>query len=188
MTKEQRRADVPTDAPTQAPISNSSQPGPVELLRQAVQEARALARSLEGTAATRVAVRFPGVEIEIERVATSSISATPAAALAAEGAPVVERRANVTGIVPIPAPLVGIFFHARLPGGKPFVEVGQKIERGQQVGIIEAMKLMNDVTSEVIGIVSEILVPNGTAVAYEQPLMLVDVSSETTDASAADGS
>src|ERR1700683_1941212 len=101
MTKTQnRRTDAAVEGPVQAQANNSSQPGPAELLRLAVQEAKSLARSLEGTAATRVAVRFPGVEIEIERASTGTISATPGAAPAAEGARAVDSRASEAGIVP----------------------------------------------------------------------------------------
>jgi acetyl-CoA carboxylase biotin carboxyl carrier protein len=78
------------------------------------------------------------------------------------------------GLVPIVSPLVGVFFRATSPGAKPLVQVGDTVERGQKVGIVEAMKVMNDVTSDCRGVVTEILVEDATPVIYEQRLMLVD--------------
>jgi acetyl-CoA carboxylase biotin carboxyl carrier protein len=56
------------------------------------------------------------------------------------------------------------------------VDVGDTVERGQKVGIVEAMKMMNEVTSDYRGVVAEILVGNGDTVQYEQTLMLIDVT------------
>ena len=77
---------------------------------------------------------------------------------------------------PVVAPLVGVFYRAASPGAKPFVEVGDTVERGQKVGIVEAMKMMNEVTSDFRGTVAEIVVQNGDTVQYEQTLMLIDVT------------
>jgi acetyl-CoA carboxylase biotin carboxyl carrier protein len=74
------------------------------------------------------------------------------------------------------APLVGTFYHSQSPGSKPFIELGARIEVGQTVGIIEVMKVMNSVTSDVAGVVVEILVPNGHPVQYEQPLLVIDTA------------
>jgi acetyl-CoA carboxylase biotin carboxyl carrier protein len=73
----------------------------------------------------------------------------------------------------VPAPIVGTFYHAPEPGAAPFVAVGDTIGIGQQVGIIEAMKLMTPVESPVMGRVCEIVVPNATFVEFEQPLIAV---------------
>ena len=83
--------------------------------------------------------------------------------------------AMAPGTMPVVAPLVGIFYRASSPGADPFVSVGDTVERGQTVCIIEAMKVMNEVTSDFRGTVVEILVENGEAVQYEQPLLLIDV-------------
>jgi acetyl-CoA carboxylase biotin carboxyl carrier protein len=84
--------------------------------------------------------------------------------------------AAATGRLPVLAPLVGVFYHAASPGAKAFVQVGDRVERGQVIGIVEAMKVMNEVTSDYRGVVSEILVENGEAVQYEQRLILIDTS------------
>ena len=65
---------------------------------------------------------------------------------------------------------------AQSPGAKPFVEVGARVQRGQTIGIIEAMKIMNEVPSDAAGVVVEILVENGQPVQYEQPLIVLDTA------------
>jgi len=73
----------------------------------------------------------------------------------------------------ITAPIVGVFYEAPGPEAKPFVSVGDTVKKGQVVGIIEAMKLMNEIESEVDGVIAEVLVKNETAVEYGQPLFKV---------------
>lgn len=74
------------------------------------------------------------------------------------------------------SPLVGTFYVAKEEGAEPFVKVGDKVKKGQIIGIVEAMKLMNEVESEYDGIVSEILVENEEMVEYNQPLISVVIS------------
>ncbi len=74
------------------------------------------------------------------------------------------------------SPMVGTFYRASSPDSKPFIEEGDKIAVGQVYCIIEAMKLMNEVKSEVAGKVVKILVQNGQAVEFNQPLIVVDPS------------
>ena len=76
----------------------------------------------------------------------------------------------------ITSPMVGTFYRAAAPGDDPFVEVGTKISVGQTVCILEAMKLMNEIESEVSAEVVEILVENGTPVEFGQVLMRVKQS------------
>jgi acetyl-CoA carboxylase biotin carboxyl carrier protein len=71
------------------------------------------------------------------------------------------------------APLVGVFYQAPAPGERPFVAVGDHVKVGQQVGLIEAMKMMVPVESEVAGRITEILVADGEAVEYDRPLVAV---------------
>ena len=74
-------------------------------------------------------------------------------------------------LVEVTAPMVGTFYRAPGPEEPPFVEIGSKISVGQAVCILEAMKLMNELESEVSGEVTEILVENGTPVEFGQVLM-----------------
>ena len=74
----------------------------------------------------------------------------------------------------IKSPIVGTFYSAPSPGSDPFVTAGARVESGQVLCIIEAMKLMNNIESDVAGKVLEILVQNGQAVEYNMPLFLID--------------
>ena len=85
----------------------------------------------------------------------------------------VEERASTSGFE-IVAPMVGTIYRAPSPGAPPFVEVGSRISAGDVVCIIEAMKILNQIESEVGGVVQEILVENGQAVEFNQPLMIVE--------------
>ena len=76
-------------------------------------------------------------------------------------------------LVEITAPMVATFYRAPSPGDPPFVELGARINVGQTICILEAMKLMNELESEVSGEVVEILVENGTPVEFGQVLMRV---------------
>ena len=73
----------------------------------------------------------------------------------------------------IKAPLVGTFYAAPSPDQPPFVQVGDTVKKGQVIGIVEAMKLMNEIESEYDGIVEEILVKNEETVEYGQPLFRI---------------
>ena len=73
----------------------------------------------------------------------------------------------------ITAPMVGTFYRAPAPGEPPFVEIGNRINAGQPVCVLEAMKLMNELEAEVSGEVMEILVENGTPVEFGQVLMRI---------------
>ena len=76
-------------------------------------------------------------------------------------------------LLEITSPMVGTFYRASAPGEDPFVEIGSSISEGQTICILEAMKLMNEIESELKGEVVEILVENGTPVEFGQVLMRV---------------
>ncbi|HDN86187.1 MAG: acetyl-CoA carboxylase biotin carboxyl carrier protein [Candidatus Omnitrophota bacterium] len=79
-------------------------------------------------------------------------------------------------LIEIKAPMVGTFYHAPAPGAKPFVEVGDEIQPGDVVCIIEAMKLMNEIKAEIGGKIVKVLVENGAPVEFGEPLFLVKPS------------
>ena len=79
-----------------------------------------------------------------------------------------------TGLITVTSPIVGTFYRAASPDAEPFVEVGSRIKKGQVLCIIEAMKLMNEIESEVEGVVVRILVENGQPVEYGEPLFLIE--------------
>lgn len=77
-------------------------------------------------------------------------------------------------LVEVPSPMVGTFYRSPAPGESPFVEVGDRVRKGQTVCIIEAMKLMNEIEADISGQVMEILLHNGEPVEYNQPLMRIN--------------
>lgn len=156
------------------PGLNGHQPD-AATIQLVVKETKDLVKSLEGTGTSRVTIRSGALSIEVERTGVV-VTAAPAAAGAPAAAASAGAAAPAAGLMPVLAPLVGVYYRSGSPGAKPFVEVGDTVERGQQVGIVEAMKVMNEVLSDYRGTVKELLVQNGEAVQYEQQLMLIDIS------------
>ncbi|TPW04363.1 MAG: oxaloacetate decarboxylase, alpha subunit, partial [bacterium] len=83
---------------------------------------------------------------------------------------------DAAGLTPIKSPMVGTFFRSPAPDADPYVEPGDRIESGQTLCIIEAMKLMNEIQSEVRGKVVRVAVQNGQPVEFGQVLFMVDES------------
>jgi acetyl-CoA carboxylase biotin carboxyl carrier protein len=96
--------------------------------------------------------------------ATGAVPALPAAAPAAP---------PETGHV-IRSPMVGTFYRSSSPGAKPLVEVGQAVKEGDPICIIEAMKIMNEIDADKAGTITKILVENGQAVEFDQPLLVIE--------------
>ena len=94
----------------------------------------------------------------------------PAAAPSAAAAPAAD------GGVGIKSPMIGTFYRSGGPDKDAFVKVGDRVEKGQVVCIIEAMKLFNEIESEVSGTITKVMVENASPVEYDQPLFLVDLS------------
>lgn len=111
-------------------------------------------------------VMAPVMPAPVAAAAPVAASAEPASAPPAS-------TATRSDLLEVTAPMVGTFYRAPAPGEPPFVEVGTRINVGQAVCILEAMKLMNELESEVGGEVVEILVDNGTPVEFGQVLMRV---------------
>ncbi|MGJ8650501.1 MAG: acetyl-CoA carboxylase biotin carboxyl carrier protein [Opitutaceae bacterium] len=101
-------------------------------------------------------------------VAAAPAAAAPAAAPAAAAAPVDE-----TGIEVVKSPMVGTFYSAGSPESPAFAKIGDKIGADSIVCIIEAMKVMNEIQAEISGTITEVLIENGEAVEYGQPLFKV---------------
>jgi acetyl-CoA carboxylase biotin carboxyl carrier protein len=73
------------------------------------------------------------------------------------------------------APMIGTYYSAASPTEPPYVEIGDRVEVGQTIGIIEAMKIMNEITADRAGVVEEILARNAEAVEYGQPLIRISI-------------
>lgn len=74
----------------------------------------------------------------------------------------------------VTSPMVGMFYAAPAPGQEPFVREGDEVQSGDTVGIIEAMKIMNEIECEVSGRVAKFLIQNGQSVEYGQPIMIIE--------------
>ena len=146
-----------------------------ELIRSVWEEARELIKRLEGSSVQRVRVQAGKYKIEIERGAATGAPAAVTAASSAGALPAAtDGTAEADGRHPIVSPLVGTFYRAPQPGAKAFVEEGDVVDAGQTIGIVEAMKLMNQVNADVAGRVAEIVTGDGEWVEFEQVLMYLE--------------
>jgi acetyl-CoA carboxylase biotin carboxyl carrier protein len=103
-------------------------------------------------------------------------SPNPVPAAATPPREVIPAPALTSSGIQVKSPLAGTFYRAPAPGARPFVEVGGKVEAGDQVAIVEVMKLMNSVKAPVKGTVREICLPNETLVKMGQVLMVIEPS------------
>jgi acetyl-CoA carboxylase biotin carboxyl carrier protein len=128
----------------------------------------------EGEGKVRIVKNAPPVYVQS---AAPQYAAPVAAPLAAPGhAPEAAAPAAAPAVPQghvVTSPMVGTFYRAPSPGADPFVQVGDTVKEGQTLCIIEAMKLLNEIESDVAGVVKEILVDNGQAVEYGQPLFVI---------------
>lgn len=120
----------------------------------------------EGEESVRISRGVSGVQYMPAPVAAPA-APPPAPAVIAESVPPVPEGNTVK------SPMVGTFYSSPSPDAAPFVSIGQSINIGDTVCIIEAMKIMNPIESEVAGTITAILAENGYPVEYEQPLFIV---------------
>lgn len=124
------------------------------------------------------------VRVHLKRAAGAPAAALPAPAPAAQqqaasSPPLVAQPHAEPGLLALPAghtitaPMVGTFYNSPSPKDAPFVQEGDEVHAGDAVGIIEAMKMMNEIESDVAGRVARILVKSGQPVEYGQPLMVI---------------
>lgn len=130
---------------------------------------RKLAEVLSDHGLAKIEVNFSGLNIRLS-AGKPVIVAAPQAVAAAPLAQV--EQVEVQGHV-VAAPMIGTFYASPSPGDPPFVEVGDTVEIGQTIGIIEAMKIMNEITSDRAGVVAEVLARNAEAVEYGSPLIRI---------------
>lgn len=104
------------------------------------------------------------------------VAAAPVAPAAAAPAPEAKAASNQDNYITVKSPMIGTFYRRSSPDKDPFVEVGRTIKKGDVVCVIEAMKLFNEIESEVSGKIVKILIDDNSPVEYDQPLYLVDPS------------
>jgi acetyl-CoA carboxylase biotin carboxyl carrier protein len=107
-------------------------------------------------------------------LASAPATATPAANASQSPAPPAETKDSSNNLIEIKSPMIGTFYRRPSPDKHNFVEVGDSVEKGKIVCIIEAMKLFNEIESEVSGKIVKVLVDDSEPVEYDQPLFLVE--------------
>lgn len=130
-----------------------------------------LIKTLKEEGITSLSVEEKGVRVEVKNEhgkVTSHAPVAPEKGVKTEPALALE-----DGLVAVTSPMVGTFYRAPSPDSPPFVEVGQKVEAGKMVCIVEAMKLFNEIETEISGTVVKILAENGQPVEYGQKLILI---------------
>ena len=114
-----------------------------------------------------------------DRVVTTAVpmhvpAAAPMAAAASPAAPAAAPEARPANLTEFKSPLVGTFYRSAKPDSDPFVNVGDEVGPEKVLCIIEAMKVMNEIKAEMSGVVREILVKNGQAVEFGEPMFLIE--------------
>jgi acetyl-CoA carboxylase biotin carboxyl carrier protein len=138
-----------------------------------VQRGENRVRIRRAVAAVQDLVLAPaGATPVVAAAATVSAPAAPPAAPAAHTAEPAKGAADPT-LVLVKSPIVGTFYEASAPGSPPFVRVGERIQAGKVLCIIESMKLMNEIEAEVSGVVESKLVLNGQPVEYGEALFAI---------------
>lgn len=148
-----------------------------------VKKIESLAKLMQETGLTGLELVEGDVELRLERQ-QEVVAVAPAAPVMPVAAPAPAAGAEALGVsheqaapqkegALVLSPTVGVFYASPSPDARPFVEVGDQVKKGDTLCIIEAMKLMNEIPSEVDGTVAEICVGNGQVVEYNQPLFRI---------------
>ena len=142
---------------------------------------RNLASLLDETKLTEIEYQRDNVRIRVARTLPPANVALPPVAVAAPApvaAPVAAAPAPAAAPADhpgmVPSPMLGTTYLAPEPGARPFISVGDTVQKGQTLLIIEAMKVMNPLPSPRAGVVKEILVDNGQPVEYGEPLVIIE--------------
>ena len=138
-----------------------------------LRKIKSLVELMNENALAEIELEEEGMKVRLRKFGMPPHPASPAAASPAL-APAPREPAARAGH-PISSPMVGTFYRSPSPQGQPFVEVGGRVGKDTVVCIIEAMKVMNEIKAECEGVVDEILVQNGQAVEFGQPLFRIRV-------------
>lgn len=143
-----------------------------------------LAPVLESSGLDELEVTVGDIGVRLARPRAAVVAAAPASTPAPVPSAAPPPAAGSDGLTPfgqpspgmrfVSAPLTGVWYPAPSPGARPYVAEGDEIAGGQVVGLIEAMKLFNEIKSDVSGRINRVLVENGTLVKRKQPLLEVD--------------
>ena len=136
--------------------------GIAELEIQEGEERVRITRSSPGTSGAAVIAPVP----QVIAVPAGTVAAPAGAPPAPEAPPAAEGHV-------VKSPMVGTFYRSATPGSKPFVEIGDAVQEGQTLCIVEAMKLMNEIEADKSGVIKSILTENGQPVEFGQPLFVI---------------
>ncbi len=143
-----------------------------------IEKVRELLKSLEASSVEELEIETEGLKLRVKfkrgeapATAVEKVPATTNVEVVKE--PEAEEKPEENYFI-VESPMVGTFYRAPAPGAEPFVKEGDYVEKGQTLCIIEALKVMNEIESEVSGIVRKILVENGQPVEYGQPLFYIE--------------
>jgi acetyl-CoA carboxylase biotin carboxyl carrier protein len=146
------------------------------------REIKDLMRFFDNSELSRVKIKNGDFSIELQKgfensavtttVATPTQVVAPQAPASSSEAPAPSKK-EVKDELSIKSPMVGTFYKAPAPGAEPFVKVGSVVKKGQAVGIIEAMKIMNEIEAEFDCRIVEILIEDGQPVEFDMPLFVV---------------
>lgn len=140
---------------------------------------RSLARLMDETGLSEIEVEQSGLRVRVSRGgATSTIASLPTFGPNAETAQAAARPESVVDLAKHPglvtSPMVGTAYRAPEPGGRMFVEIGNRVKAGDTLLIIEAMKTMNQIPAPRAGTVAQILVEDGQPVEFGEPLVILE--------------
>ncbi len=139
-----------------------------------LEDLKELIEYLKDTDITEISMEKDGVKIKIKREKFLSPVEISQQKFVSQQEKVLGKIEEEARVITVTSPIVGTFYRSPSPEADPFVEVGSKVKKGQVLCIIEAMKLMNEIESDVDGIVIKILVENGQPVEYGEPLFLIE--------------
>ena len=140
-----------------------------------LEDLKELIEFLKETDITELQMEKDGIKVKIKREKFLSPLELPIQkSMGLQEKIVIETEEETQGLITVTSPIVGTFYRSPSPEAAPFVEVGSNVNKGQVLCIVEAMKLMNEIESEVDGVVVKILVENGQPVEYGEPLFLIE--------------
>jgi len=143
-----------------------------------LSQLESLLRTLDAGGASEFEYEDDKLRLKIAFPRGAAVPAAAARGAAPAGGPVVEAKppiaeAPADDLVAVTSPFVGTFYRAAAPESANFVELGSSVKKGQTLCIVEAMKLMNEIETELAGTIAEILVENGKSVEYGQKLFMI---------------
>jgi acetyl-CoA carboxylase biotin carboxyl carrier protein len=153
-------------------IDMSTNDGSDRELTDVTAAVRSLAEIMQSTGLAKIEVEVGEISIRLQSGGSKKVSVPEHTHSEVRATVAPAEPAPVEGVV-ITAPMIGTYYTSPAPGAPAFVRVGERIESGQVIGIIEAMKIMNEIPAEQGGVVVELLATNAQAVEYGSPLLRI---------------